>query len=139
MSDSDETQKKAEAPSWQAKASDETSKETPEPISPPQAREAVVEQAKRFLEEDEVRDASTEKKITFLESKGLRGDEIQQLLGVTRNTEASAEVGTSIYLASFLSISPNSITGIQTRFSASITSSSSLSTTRPSFPYTNTI
>lgn len=90
MSDSDDTKAKPSVPSWQTKSTDETPKEDQQSPSEPQTRESIIKQAKRFLEEDEVRDASTDKKIAFLESKGLQGDEIQQLLGVSRNTEASA-------------------------------------------------
>ena len=50
----------------------------------------LVENAKKFLEEDEVKDATTDKKISFLESKGLNSEEIEQLLGVSRNVEASS-------------------------------------------------
>lgn len=101
MSDSDEIEKKAEMPSWQAKSSDDTPQADEQAAATPQPRKSVIEQAKRFLEEDEVRDASTDKKIAFLESKGLQGDEIQQLLGVTRNTEASAVVCTSSFAPVF--------------------------------------
>jgi hypothetical protein len=102
MSDSDPSQKKPGVPSWQLSSKDttpaeadtdaeseagakaETQRESP-------SRESVIEQAKRFLQEDEVRNASTDKKISFLESKGLTSEEIQTLLGVTRNPEASAQ------------------------------------------------
>ena len=53
------------------------------------SRHTIIEQAKKFLEDQNVRDATTDKKIEFLESKGLNSDEIQQLLGVSRNQEAS--------------------------------------------------
>ncbi|KAG4427273.1 hypothetical protein IFR05_017245, partial [Cadophora sp. M221] len=89
MSDSD-PEKKAGIPSWQTKAASESAKpEESLPAQEEQSRETVIAQARKFLEEDEVRDASTDKKIAFLESKGLQNEEIQQLLGITRNTEAS--------------------------------------------------
>ncbi|KAH7357108.1 peroxisomal membrane anchor protein conserved region-domain-containing protein [Rhexocercosporidium sp. MPI-PUGE-AT-0058] len=89
MSDSD-PEKKSGIPSWQTKGALEPAKpEEPAPAQDEQSRETVIAQARKFLEEDEVRDASTNKKIAFLESKGLRNEEIQQLLGITRNTEAS--------------------------------------------------
>ena len=90
MSDSDSSTKKPGVPSWQlqSKSADAKGEEQPAPESP--SRDAAIEQARKFLEEDEVRDASTDKKIAFLESKGLQNDEIEKLLGVTRNTEASA-------------------------------------------------
>ena len=90
MSESDPSTKKPGVPSWQLPSrpaeTGETEQLPPESLS----RETVIEQAKKFLEEDEVRDASTDKKVAFLESKGLQGDEIQKLLGVTRNQEATA-------------------------------------------------
>jgi len=98
MSDSDDISKKVAAPSWQAKSSEETPQEEQQTPSEPPSRASIVEQARRFLEEEEVRDASTDKKIAFLESKGLQADEIQQLLGITRNTEATSEVNSSFGL-----------------------------------------
>ena len=99
MSDSDPSKKGGALPSWAhdmketapTKADTETT-ETPN-------RVAILEQAKKFLEQDDVRNESTDKKIAFLESKGLENDEIQQLLGVSRNTEATAplEVHNQIY------------------------------------------
>ncbi|KAL5328342.1 hypothetical protein ACEPPN_001841 [Leptodophora sp. 'Broadleaf-Isolate-01'] len=89
MSDSD-PEEKAGIPPWQTKAVPESAKpEESVPAQEEQSRETVIAQARKFLEEDEVRDASTDKKIAFLESKGLRNEEIQELLGITRNTEAS--------------------------------------------------
>lgn len=92
MSDFD-PEKKARIPAWQFAASAASTKSTkPEESAPAQSeesREAVIAQARKFLEEDEVRDASTDKKIAFLEGKGLQSEEIQELLGITRNSEAS--------------------------------------------------
>jgi hypothetical protein len=93
MSDSDHREKKAAVPSWQLKTEDESAKEEERPAPESPTRETIIEQAKKFLEEDEVRNASTDKKVAFLESKGLRVEEIQDLLGVTKNPEASSEVG----------------------------------------------
>jgi hypothetical protein len=67
---------------------DPTETEHTTPESP--SRETVIEQAKKFLEEEEVRNASTDKKISFLEGKGLNSEEITELLGITRNQEATA-------------------------------------------------
>jgi hypothetical protein len=92
MSDSDPGEKKAVVPSWQTAA---PKKEEKNSAPEPESREKVLEQAKKFLEEDEVKDASTDKKVAFLESKGLQGDEIQSLLGVSRNEEASNSTATS--------------------------------------------
>jgi hypothetical protein len=93
MGDSDPKTKPG-VPSWQLKPKETTPTEGDAESSGSQSerpsRETVVGQAKKFLEEDEVCDASTDKKIAFLEGKGLTGAEIQELLGVTRNTEASA-------------------------------------------------
>jgi hypothetical protein len=92
MSDSDRGEKKPTVPSWQSKTQDETAKEEEKPAAEPPSRETIIEQAKKFLEEDEVRNASTDKKVAFLESKGLRSEEIHDLLGVAKNPEASSEV-----------------------------------------------
>jgi len=98
MSDPNEGEKKVGVPSRQLKSKDEAAKpeEKPdeklalEPTASEQSRETLLEQAKKFLQEDEVHDANTDKKIAFLESKGVRTEEIHELLGVTRNLEASA-------------------------------------------------
>ncbi|RDL40241.1 uncharacterized protein BP5553_00220 [Venustampulla echinocandica] len=93
MSDSDPEGKKPGVPLWQLKSQEkkESMEESTEPAPTPEStsRDEVLEQAKKFLEEDEAKDASTDKKIAFLESKGVRSEEITELLGVTRNTEAS--------------------------------------------------
>ena len=92
MSDS-ETKSKAGVPSWQLQKALEAEEKNTDDNSKTQAEEPsrteLVESAKKFLEEDDVKDATTDKKISFLESKGLRNDEIEQLLGVARNVEAS--------------------------------------------------
>lgn len=96
MSNPDEG-KKAGVPSWQLKVKVEPAESTedgkpsePEPKTSEPRREIVIAQAKKFLEEDEVRNSSTDKKIAFLESKGLKSEEIEALLGVARNTEATS-------------------------------------------------
>jgi hypothetical protein len=90
MSDSDSGQKKPGVPSWQLQLKDTSAKEAEKVAPEPPNRETVIEQAKKFLEEDEVKNESTDKKIAFLESKGLQNEEIQDLLGITRNPEATA-------------------------------------------------
>ena len=91
MSDSEPGEKKTGVPSWQLKADQRPAEEDTKPVPEPEpSRESILEQAKKFLEEDEVKDASTDKKIAFLEKKGLGNDDIQQLLGISRNTEASS-------------------------------------------------
>ena len=59
------------------------------------SRQDLVEQASRFLEDESIRDAPTDRKVSFLESKGLNPDEIQQLLGVSRNPEATSSSATA--------------------------------------------
>lgn len=93
MSDSDSGEKKGGIPSWQTAAPEKEEEKTD---TEPENREKVLEQAKKFLEEDEVKDASTDKKVAFLESKGLQGEEIQSLLGVSRNEEASNSTATPL-------------------------------------------
>ena len=90
MGRSDEDEPKSSVPSWQFKSKPTDSKEAEESAIDSPSRETVIEQAKKFLEEDEVRIASTDKKITFLEGKGLKSEEITELLGVSRNPEATA-------------------------------------------------
>lgn len=90
MGDSEPPQKKPAVPSWQLQSNDENVEEATASTSETPNRETVIEQAKKFLEEDEVKDASTDKKVSFLASKGLSSEEIQSLLGVSRNTEATA-------------------------------------------------
>lgn len=90
MSDSDGSGTKLGVPSWQLKPA-KTTPEDASTITSKSSRATIIEEAKKFLEKDEIlRDASTDKKIAFLESKGLEKDEIQALIGVVRNTEASA-------------------------------------------------
>jgi len=80
-------------PLWQLKPSDASQEakgegqDTAPQQTPPRA--SVIENARRFLMEDEVRNAPTDKQVSFLESKGLESHEIQELLGVTRNVEAT--------------------------------------------------
>jgi hypothetical protein len=91
MSDSDEENKKSAVPQWQLNTKNENENDSAEATSEPPSRETIIEQARKFLEEEEVRDATTDKKIAFLESKGLHKEEIQTLLGVTRNDDATSE------------------------------------------------
>ncbi|KUJ13144.1 uncharacterized protein LY89DRAFT_709080 [Mollisia scopiformis] len=90
MSDSDEN-KKPGLPQWQLETKTEDAQKTAEATPESPNRETIIEQARKFLEEDDVRNATTDKKIVFLESKGLQPDEIQSLLGVTRNEEATSK------------------------------------------------
>ncbi|TGO28139.1 hypothetical protein BPAE_0031g00040 [Botrytis paeoniae] len=89
MSDSDSEAKSPSVPAWQLKGDEEQSSESQATAIEPLSRTAILEQARKFLEEDDVKNASTDKKIAFLESKGLEGDDIQELLGVSRNDEAT--------------------------------------------------
>ncbi|TGO34994.1 hypothetical protein BHYA_0174g00190 [Botrytis hyacinthi] len=89
MSDSDSEAKSPGVPAWQLKRDEEQSTESQATATEPLSRTAILEQARKFLEEDDVKNASTDKKIAFLESKGLEGDDIQELLGVSRNDEAT--------------------------------------------------
>jgi hypothetical protein len=93
MGDPREDKKKEGVPSWQLKPSDASQevKSDGRDTAPQQtpSRASVLESARRFLLEDEVRNAPTDKQVSFLESKGLESREIHELLGVTRNVEAS--------------------------------------------------
>ncbi|KAJ5928401.1 hypothetical protein N7466_007357 [Penicillium verhagenii] len=91
-------------PSWQrqsASSTDQSPSQSPSP-SPSSddapastSREDLVNQASRFLEDESIRDSSTDRKVAFLESKGLSSDEIQQLLGVSRNQEATSSTAST--------------------------------------------
>lgn len=90
-------------PEWQRKASstsspadqnasdkptEETTATEDEQTTSSPGRSALLEQAKTFLADPEICDATTDRKISFLESKGLTNDEIDSLLGVSRNEDA---------------------------------------------------
>lgn len=93
MVDSKDTKDSPVATSWQS-----SSKQTPAEADPTSSdKEVTIEQAKRFLQDDEVKNATTDKKIAFLESKGLQSDDIQQVLGVTRNAEASSTTSNQVW------------------------------------------
>jgi hypothetical protein len=79
----------------------------------------LLDQATKFLEDKSIRDASTDRKIAFLESKGLTNDEIQKLLGVSRNASATGDVKTEQPKA------PEPTSEISTRAESTNTSSSS--------------
>ena len=81
--------KDAAIPSWQQTASDNSSTAASS-ASATESRETLLEQARRFLQDESISEASTDKKIAFLESKGLSNDEIHTLLGISRNTQATA-------------------------------------------------
>lgn len=90
MSDNDP--KPSSIPAWQrAKPNDESpspsSDDAPATTTP---RQTLLEQASKFLEDESIRDAPEDRKVSFLESKGLNPEDIQQVLGVSRNAEASS-------------------------------------------------
>ncbi|CAG8931425.1 unnamed protein product [Penicillium salamii] len=90
MSDNDS--KPASIPAWQrTKPTDESpspsSDDAPATTTP---RQVLLDQASKFLEDESIRDAPQDRKVAFLESKGLNSEDIQQVLGVSRNAEASS-------------------------------------------------
>ena len=97
---SDRTPKSPAVPLWEQKsgaASDDQSPFSSPSPSPscdntpvPASRQDLIDQASRFLEDESIRDSSMDCKVSFLESKGLNTEEIQQLLGISRNSEASS-------------------------------------------------
>ncbi|KAI9741205.1 MAG: hypothetical protein M1834_002918 [Cirrosporium novae-zelandiae] len=106
MADDSSKPEELSIPSWQRAASSSSEpapKSIPESTSSPaedasskpakvdsiSSRSALLEQATIFLQDDDIRDAPTSRKIEFLEKKGLTNDEIQTLLGVSRNVETS--------------------------------------------------
>ncbi|OQE46131.1 hypothetical protein PENCOP_c001G05582 [Penicillium coprophilum] len=91
----DDTSKPTSIPSWQRP--NKTAEESPSPTSDDApattdstSRQALLDQAFKFLEDVSIRDAPTDRKVSFLESKGLSSDDIEQVLGVSRNAEASS-------------------------------------------------
>jgi hypothetical protein len=93
MSESDPEDKKTGVPSWQrAPAQKPIREEDKSQVDSRTSPATKLEQAKKFLEDDEVKDAPTDKKIAFLESKGVENKDIQELLGISRNGEASNTV-----------------------------------------------
>ncbi|KAJ5513212.1 hypothetical protein N7463_002764 [Penicillium fimorum] len=96
----DETSKPTSIPSWQRP--NKTAEESPSPTSddapatiPSTSRQALLDQASKFLEDESIRDAPTDRKVSFLESKGLSSDDIEQVLGISRNAEASSSSTTT--------------------------------------------
>lgn len=94
---SDSSSKRASIPSWQrqsgtAPADQSSSSTSPSSDDAPATtnREDLQAQAAKFLEDESIRDSPTDRKVTFLESKGLNSTEIDQLLGITRNAEATS-------------------------------------------------
>lgn len=141
MSDS-ETKPKAGVPSWQIQAPAEEKSKKEDKIetrsNEEPSRTELIESAKKFLKEDEVKDATTDKKIAFLESKGLMNDEVEQLLGVSRNVEASNPASKVCFVTSSLSsisnfVKPVTKTVIPTQQSI-IQKSSAASSGPPSSP-----
>ena len=97
---SDPSSKPPSIPSWQRSGS--APDQAPLSSSPSSddapastSRQDLVDSASRFLEDESIRDAPTDRKVSFLESKGLNSDEIQQLLGVSRNPEATSSTVTA--------------------------------------------
>ncbi|KAJ5835908.1 hypothetical protein N7447_001934 [Penicillium robsamsonii] len=96
----DDTSKPTSIPSWQRP--NKTAEESPSPTSddapattPSTSRQALLDQASKFLEDESIRDAPTDRKVSFLESKGLSSDDIEQVLGISRNAEASSSSTTA--------------------------------------------
>lgn len=93
MGDEGQSGKSAGVPAWQLKKSEkpeETQNSGSEtPAQETSSRASIVEDARKFLQNDEVRNSSTDKQIAFLEEKGLEAHEIESLLGVRRNSEAT--------------------------------------------------
>ena len=95
--------KKPSIPSWQVQhqpSKNDTTKESSKPSAgaddqPSTDRQSLLDDASKFLEEESIRNAPIDRKIAFLESKGLTNDEIQKLLGVTRNPETNDSANTA--------------------------------------------
>lgn len=86
--------KSASIPSWQQEQTQETDRndaihnqgpDQPNLDSEGLSREALLEKASKFLDDHEIKDAPAERKQSFLEGKGLRKDEIKELLSASGN------------------------------------------------------
>ncbi|KAJ5290843.1 hypothetical protein N7478_000094 [Penicillium angulare] len=93
--------KPSSIPAWQRQSassstdqssSQSTSSPSSDDAPAPTSREDLLSQATRFLEDESIRNSPPDRKIAFLESKGLNSDEIQQVLGISRNLEATSTI-----------------------------------------------
>jgi len=84
--------KSASIPSWQreqpqetgsGKASHNQGSDQSTLDSEAPSRAALLEKASKFLDDHEIKDAPAERKVSFLEGKGLKKDEIQELLSAS--------------------------------------------------------
>lgn len=97
----DDESKNPSIPAWQQANNTESTpsaSEAPSQTSDDNdttSRSTLLEQAAKFLEDDSIKNEATGRKVAFLESKGLQGDEIESLLGVSRNAEASGSSDTT--------------------------------------------
>ena len=90
----DDTDKKAPSiPSWQNPSRPPSSTpSSPEPDSDETPALNTLEHARRFLDDESIKNATHERKVAFLESKGLKPEQIQDLLSPDiPNTEADAD------------------------------------------------
>ncbi|KAH8427514.1 peroxisomal membrane protein PEX14 [Aspergillus melleus] len=143
---SDPKSNRASIPDWQKPNAtapndpDSNSASTPSHASEENetdARSTLLEQANNFLQDDAIRDAPIDRKITFLESKGLRNDEIDSLLGVSRNPEAT-NTNTSTEATSPDSVNAPSKSENESEAQASSTSSTPSSSNSPATTSTGT-
>ncbi|KAK1143493.1 hypothetical protein N8T08_006299 [Aspergillus melleus] len=143
---SDPKPNRASIPDWQKPNAtapsdpDSNSASTPSPASDENetdARSTLLEQANNFLQDDAIRDAPIDRKISFLESKGLRNDEIDSLLGVSRNPEAT-NANTSTETASPDSVNASSKSENESEAQTSSTGSTSSPSTSPAPTSTGT-
>jgi len=144
---SDSSSKSPSIPSWQRQSGNQpTDQSSPSPTSPSPSsddapastnRQDLLTQAARFLEDDSIRDSPTDRKVSFLESKGLNSDEIDSLLGITRNAEASSTSATAAESKS--EETPSTLSNDQPEDTSSpSTTGQSSSTTMPQPRSTNT-
>ncbi len=86
--------KSASIPPWQQEQSQGTkssdashnkSSDQSTPDSEAPSRAALLEKASKFLDDHQIKDAPAERKYSFLEGKGLKKDEINELLSASGN------------------------------------------------------
>ena len=133
-------------PSWQQPnntAADSSTSAPPSQSSddntPTTPRPALLEQATKFLEDESIRDASTDRKVAFLETKGLRKNEIDSLLGISRNdgattSNSNSETTTSGSDSASTATDSSNQNGSQSNSSESASQKSQNPTSSPSPP-----
>jgi hypothetical protein len=87
-SEPESDQKTEDAEGSRSETGENRPTEAEKPTQPP----VLLEQASRFLEDPAIRDAPREKKVAFLQSKGVKAEDIEELLATPAQKEASPDL-----------------------------------------------